>query len=239
MKWSCTMQLELAALRLDVSLKGAERPVALIGPNGSGKSTVLRAMIGAHRPQGGHFQINDRVLFDATQGVSIPPERRRIGYVPQTQGLFPHLTAVENVAFGLLGVSGAASSTERDARAKATLKALGCESLGPRYPSVLSGGERQRVALARALCVQPELLLLDEPLSALDATARRQLRIQLAQDLQSRQAPSLLVTQDVKDVLALNAYVFVLEGGRIVQAGEAHQLREKPATDFVAEFFLS
>ena len=125
----------------------------------------------------------------------------------------------------------------QDVRAKATLKALGCESLGPRYPSVLSGGERQRVALARALCVQPELLLLDEPLSALDATARRQLRTQLAQDLQSRQAPSLLVTQDVKDVLALNAYVFVLEGGRIVQAGEAHQLREKPATDFVAEFF--
>jgi ABC-type sulfate/molybdate transport systems ATPase subunit len=154
-----------------------------------------------------------------------------VGYVPQGFGLFPHLRAVDNVAFGLAG------RKDRRRVARSLLEDLGIAAVADRMPRDLSGGERQRVALARALVLDPELLLMDEPLSALDAASRRRMRSFLAVHLEERQRPAIIVTHDVRDVMALGGDVHVLEGGRIVQQGTAEDLREDPGTDFVAEFF--
>ncbi len=237
MSWRAKIRVGVGRLELDVELQGDRGPVALVGPNGSGKTTLLRTIAGAHRPLAGRIELGDRVLYDSTRGVDLPPEERRVGYVPQGYGLFPHLRVVDNVAFGWR--RGSAGNGREPGRAAATglLARLGCEHLAHRWPGSLSGGEQQRVALARALMIDPQILLLDEPLSAMDAAARRSLRAYLATHLAERGSPALVVTQDARDVTALGATVFVLEGGRIVQSGSAEALAAHPATDFVAEFF--
>lgn len=239
--WRARLRLAVGQLDLDVELDGAAGPVALIGPNGSGKTTVLRTLAGAHRPLSGRIEVAGRVLFDSEQGVDLAPERRRVGYVPQGYGLFPHLNGLDNVGFGSVrsidGRSRRSSRDDRRRRAMALLERLGCAHLADRWPGSLSGGEQQRVALARALMIDPALLLLDEPLSAMDVAARRSLRSYLADHLAERAAPALVVTQDARDVRALGARVFVLEGGSIVQRGTADELAARPATEFVAEFF--
>jgi len=234
--WCVQVQLEVGALSLDVALDGDASPLALVGPNGSGKTTLLRAITGALRPVRGRIEVDGRSLFDSERGVDAPSERRRIGYVPQGQGLFPHLRVIDNVAFGL---SSGARRRPRAARRRLALdmlQALDCDHLAGRPPVRLSGGERQRVALARALVIEPALLLLDEPLAALDATARRAVRTFLAGRLRALGRPSIVVTHDVRDVAALGARVCVLEQGCIVQRGDLAALRAAPATDFVAEF---
>lgn len=235
MNWQLSVRLRLGALDLDVDLHGGLTPVALVGPNGSGKTTLLRIIAGAHRPDAGRVQIGEQVLFDAAAKIDLPPEARQIGYVPQGFGLFPHLRVLDNVAFGLIGQA----KSERRQAALKTLQALGCAQLASRWPTALSGGETQRVALARALLAQPRILLLDEPLSALDAQARRSMRRYLADHLAQTGLPTVLVTHDARDVLALNADVFVIERGRIVQHGKANELAAAPATAFVAELFDS
>ena len=235
--WHAEVSLQVGALDLDVRLDGGVRPVALVGPNGSGKTTLLRTIAGAHRPSAGVIAIGDRVLFDSDRGIDLPPEERRVGYVPQGYGLFPHLRVLDNVRFGLAG------STRRDngarASAVAVLEQLGAGHLGERWPDTLSGGERQRVALARALVIEPHILLLDEPLAALDAAARRIMRRRLAERLEESAVPALVITHDVHDIVALNADVHVMEEGRIVQRGPADALATHPATEFVAEVFGS
>ncbi|HJL03588.1 MAG TPA: ATP-binding cassette domain-containing protein [Polyangiaceae bacterium LLY-WYZ-15_(1-7)] len=230
MAWSAAIRAELGAFMLDVELEGDARPLALVGPNGSGKTTLLRALAGAVRPRAGTIRVGDALLFDEERGVDVPMERRRVGYVPQGYGLFPHLDALGNVAFGLrLG------RRERERRARAMLEELGCGGLARRPVGRLSGGERQRVALARALVLEPGLLLLDEPLAALDAIHRRAVRRLLAERLRAYGRPAILTTHDARDIAALGARVAVLEGGRVVQEGELEALRAAPANEFVAE----
>lgn len=221
---------------LALQLTSNERAVALVGPNGAGKTTALRLIAGALQPREGRLVIGGRVVFDGAKGVNLPPGQRGVGYVPQGSGLFPHLQVIENVAFGLqTQVHGLKKSQARD-MAEAMLVDLGCSHLAKRLPDKLSGGERQRVALARALVVQPRLLLLDEPFSAMDVGAKRAFRALLADRLQRAQLPAIVVSHDVRDVLAVNAWVCVLEQGRVLQQGDMRVLRGAPASEFVAEF---
>jgi ABC-type sulfate/molybdate transport systems ATPase subunit len=229
--------MTLGALELDVDLGGGDAPVALIGPNGSGKTTLLRTLAGAHRPQAGRIRLGERIVFDSETGVDLPPEERHVGYVLQGYGLFPHLSVLENVAFGLRARVKGGSPAEGRASASEVLARVGCAHLVERSPAGLSGGEQQRVALARALAVAPEILLLDEPLAALDARARKQIRSYLVEHLSARSGPALVVSHDPRDVAELGATVHVLEGGRVVQSGTPDALAARPATEFVEAFF--
>lgn len=237
MNWRAVIHLRLDAFELNVELGGDGAPVTLVGPNGSGKTTLLRTLAGAHRPVEGHIRVGDRVLFDSACGIDVPPEERGMGYVPQGYGLFPHMRVVDNVAFGRLSPGTRLPKEARRRAAVELLDRMECGHLAHRWPLELSGGERQRVALCRALLPAPDMLLLDEPLAALDASARRRLRGYLVDHLAHQRSPSLVTTHDARDVRALGADVYVIEGGRIVQDGPAEALAARPATDFVAEFF--
>lgn len=237
MSWSASIHAVQGEFVLDVEIEGGERPVALIGPNGSGKSTLLRALTGVISQRSGEIVIDERVLFSSAKHVDVAVEDRNIGYVPQGYGLFEHLSVLDNVAFGLSTAARRVSRSERRTRAAAMLEQLQCAALGARRPTELSGGERQRVALARALILDPALLALDEPLGALDAEARRDIRRFLAAQLTGR--PSVIVTHDVRDVIALNCDVFVMDHGRFVQSGTLEELRSNPANAFVEEFVFT
>jgi len=235
--WEICVQMQLGSLELCVEMVGRTSVVALVGPNGSGKTSLLRTVAGAYRPASGHIRIADHTVFASEHGLFVPPELRRVGYVPQGYGLFPHLRVVDNVAFGLQGRAPTQTRGERRAAAREQLDRLGCGHLATRLPARLSGGEQQRVALARALITQPRMLLLDEPFSALDAAARRSMRRSLAEQFEAGDTPALIVTHHLPDVLALEATVFVIEGGKIVASGTPAALAAAPATAFVAEFF--
>lgn len=233
MSWHISMQLALGALELEVDIQGGHQPTALIGPNGSGKTTLLRTIAGAFTPDTGRFQVGDKVLFDSNQQIDLVPEERKVGYVPQGFGLFPHLRVIDNVAFGL---SAKLSRDERRLLAGKKLEQMNGAQLANRWPNTLSGGEKQRIALARTLMTEPGLLLLDEPLSALDVAARRSLRAYLAQELVGREIPTIIVTHDVRDVVALGARIIVLDEGRVAQSGSLEELKARPVNEFVAEF---
>jgi molybdate transport system ATP-binding protein len=201
---------------LDVRFATAAPVVALYGPSGGGKSLTLRAMAGLLRPQAGHVRLHGRTLFDATAGIDLAPEQRRVGFLFQDYALFPHLSVRDNVAFGLT------SWRRRLARADAErvdelLALFGLAALAQARPAALSGGQRQRVALARALACEPQVLLLDEPFAALHPQLRRQLRDELGA-LQARVGiPLVLITHDIEDVLALAHTAYLVDGGRIVR----------------------
>ncbi len=235
MAWSASLRGRLGTFELDVAIEGHDGVLALLGPNGSGKSTVLRALTGAIELEQAEIVVGGRVLASRRRGLHVPIEERRIGYVPQSYGLFAHLTALDNVAFGLRVGGRRRPAAQARAQAHEALVELGCGDLAQRRVSRLSGGERQRVALARALVIDPVLVLLDEPLAALDPATRRTVRRVLAARLDRLGRPALLVTHDVRDVAALAASVCVLERGRIVQRGRLAELAAAPATDFVAE----
>jgi molybdate transport system ATP-binding protein len=211
----------LRTFELDVELSIGGETVALVGPSGAGKTTVLRAIAGLRRPDRGRIALGHRAWFDATAGVDLPPERRSVGLVFQEYALFPHLTVRANVGFG-----GATRVDE-------LLERFGIGRLADVKPANLSGGERQRVALARALARDPEVLLLDEPLSALDAHTRAVVRGQLQDLLGELGLPSLLVTHDFGDAAALADRIGVVIDGRLRQLGTAHELTEHPADAFV------
>jgi len=224
------LHAQLGTLALDVALDWTDRPLALIGPNGSGKTTLLRIIAGAARAERGVIVVGDRVLYRSVDGIDLPSEERHVGYLPQGHGLFPHLSVRANVAFGLRHLPRA----ERLSRVRVALETVDLLALQDARPSELSGGQQQTVALVRALVTEPELMLLDEPLAAMDATNRRALRSVLGARLQGR--PAIVVTHDARDVAALGADVCVLEEGEIVQRGSLFALRADPQTAFVAEF---
>ncbi len=230
-RWQVQLRGQLGPLALDVEFE-AVGPALLIGPNGAGKSTLLRAIAGARTPLIGRVQLGSLTLLDSAARFDLAPEARALGYVPQGCALFEHLTVLQNVAFGLRG-----DRAGQQARALAVLAKVQADHLAQRSPKALSGGERQRVALARALAPSPAGLLLDEPLAALDALSRRATRRFLAQHLQQDARPALVVTHDVRDVMAIGGQVLVLEGGRIVQKGSPHELGQRPGSAFVEEFF--
>ena len=208
-----------------------EGVTALIGPNGAGKSTVLKSLLGDRRPDRGRISVDDVPLFCAADRIDVPIQARRLGYVPQRFALFPHLTVADNIGFGLAQ----AGKDERRRRVAALVREFQIEDLAARKPGNLSGGESQRVAMARALAINPRALLLDEPMSALDATSKRAMRTLLAERLQRLEIPTLLVTHDVADVESLAHRIAVLEQGTIVQTGSLAELRAAPASEFVAE----
>ena len=240
MKWQVHIRARAGGFDLDAMVAGDGAPVVLIGPNGSGKTTLLRVVSGGHPPLAGRICVGEHVLYDSATGVCLTPEERRIGYVPQGYGLFPHLSVLDNVAFSLAAARPRQPRGQRRTAAAALLEEIDCGHLAERLPATLSGGEKQRVALARALLSEPDLLLLDEPLAALDAATRRDMRGYLAGHLATRSKPALVVTHDVRDVHALEApAVYAMEEGAVVQSGSPADLAAHPASDFVREFFRS
>ena len=217
------------SLELDVRLDVAPgRCLALAGPSGAGKTTILRLLAGTVRPERGRIALGDDVWVDTGAGVWWPPERRRCGYVFQDYALFPHLSAWRNVAYGL--------KSERREAALAMLARFGMADKADAKPATLSGGERQRVALARALAPRPRALLLDEPLSALDARTRASASRELSQTLRSLEVPVVLVTHEFGEAALLGDEICVIDEGRIVQRGTASELAASPASAFVADF---
>jgi len=202
--------------------------LALLGPSGCGKTTTLRIVAGLERPDRG------RVVVEGRDVTSLPPYARRMGVVFQSYALFPHMSVLGNVAFGLRMRRVAAA--ERTRRAQAALELVGLGPLGGRRPRQLSGGQQQRVAVARALAIEPDVLLLDEPLSALDAKLRDELRVEL-RTLQRRVgATAVFVTHDQAEALALADQVAVMQAGEVAQLGTPEEVFERPASPFVAEF---
>ncbi|MEV5334310.1 ABC transporter ATP-binding protein [Streptomyces werraensis] len=220
--------VERGSFRLDVALSAAPGDVvALLGPNGAGKTTALRALAGLAPLTDGHLRL------DGTDLARTPPESRPVGVVFQDYLLFPHLTALDNVAFGPR-CRGAGRSEAR-ARAAAWLERMGlAEHVGAK-PKRLSGGQAQRVALARALATDPRLLLLDEPLAALDARTRLEVRAQLRRHLADFEAVAVLVTHDPLDAMVLADRLVVVEHGRVVQEGAPADIARHPRTDYIAQ----
>ena len=213
---------ELGALALDVAVAVAPGEcLALAGPSGAGKTSVLRVAAGLLRPERGRVEAARETWLDTDGGVDVPPERRRCGYVFQEYALFPHLTAWQNVAYPLRGVPRA----ERRERALGLLDRFGMRELADARPATLSGGERQRVALARMLAREPGVLLLDEPLSALDARTRAGAARELAAVLREAEAPALLVTHDFAEAAQLGDRVGIIDAGRVIQEGTADRAR--------------
>jgi molybdate transport system ATP-binding protein len=225
---SVAAETTLGDLELDVALEvAAGECLAIAGPSGAGKSSVLRIVAGLLKPRAGRVACGERVWLD--HGIDLPPEARRCGYVFQDYALFPHLSAWQNVGYGL-------PRRGRRARALELLDRLGLAHRADARPATLSGGERQRVALGRALAVEPDVLLLDEPLSALDARTRAAAGRELAAVLHAAGVPALLVTHDFQEAAMLGDRVGVMDGGRIVQVGSASELAAEPASPFVADF---
>ena len=223
----------LGALELDVALEvAAGTCLALAGPSGAGKTSVLRIVAGLVRPERGRVLAGGETWLDTEGGIDVAPEARRCGYVFQEYALFPHLSAWQNVAYPLRGMSRA----DKRERALALLRRFGLEALAEARPRTLSGGERQRVAVARALARSPGVLLLDEPLSALDARTRAGAARELSAVLREVEVPSLLVTHDFTEAAQLGDRVGVIDGGRVVQEGSPSELAAEPRSAFVADF---
>jgi molybdate transport system ATP-binding protein len=233
---SISVDAELGPFLLQATLEVGAEPLALVGPNGSGKTSLLLAILGLIKLERGRLVLGDEVLVDTDRGIERPTEERHLAYLPQDFGLFPHLTAVENVAFALACGSIATSRKERRAQAMTWLDRFGLGSLANRKPTQLSGGERQRIALARALASSPKAILLDEPTASLDVEARVEVRALLAESIRSLGLPTILVTHDVMDVEALAGRVAVLEKGRVVGCGLPGDLRKSPPTPFASKF---
>jgi molybdate transport system ATP-binding protein len=228
------IQLRLSRLTLDVAFTVAAGEVlALLGPNGSGKSTTLRALVGLLPLAGGRVVLDGTVLEDPAQHVKVPPEKRPIGLMFQDYLLFPHLTAVENVAFGLR----ARGTEKKAAREKAaqTMARLGLDGLAEAKPGSMSGGQQQRVAMARALVTDPKLLLLDEPLAALDVSTKTDVRRLLREVLRQSHAANVLVTHDLLDAVALGDRMVVIQDGGIVQTGTPAEVTARPRSRYVAD----
>lgn len=221
---------------LDVALHVAAGEVlALLGPNGSGKSTLLAAVAGLLRPQSGHVTVGERVLTrrsEAEAAIFVAPERRRVGLLGQDPLLFPHLDALQNVAFGPR--SRGVERAEALADAAEWLRAVGLAGMERRRSGALSGGQQQRVAIARALAAGPEVLLLDEPMAALDVRTAAQMRELLAERLTAGGTTTVLVTHDATDALALARRVAILESGRVVDDGPVTRVLGEPTGAFAA-----
>lgn len=231
MSLKARVKVNRAGFALDVHLEVDEgETVAILGPNGAGKTTLLRALAGLVQMVG-RVELAGEVLEDSARGLRIPTERRQIGLVFQDHILFPHLSVLDNVAFGLQ------AQGRRDAKqvARRWLEGAGLGERAASMPRELSGGQAQRVALLRTLATEPKLLLLDEPLSALDVTIRAEVRRELSRQLASFRGVRLLVTHDPVEAIALADRLVVLEQGRIVQSGTPGEVTARPRSRFVAD----
>ncbi len=209
------------------------KTTVLLGESGAGKSTVLRLLAGLLRPQQGHISLNDTTYFDSERRIVVPPQERPFGYVFQDYVLFPHLSVFENVAFGLRAQHLPRSLIQQ--RVSKALEQVYLTGLNGRRPAQLSGGQQQRVAIARALALQPRLLLLDEPLSALDVQTRREVRQELRHILVDVGITTVLVTHHYLEALLFGHSILVLDHGQVIQQGSQRDLLERPRSAYVAE----
>jgi molybdate transport system ATP-binding protein len=209
---------------------GRDPVTVLFGPSGSGKTTLLRALAGLDRPEAGAIAFDGETWFDHARGVFVPPQARGLGFLFQEYALFPHLTVAANIAFGLHRVE----RRDREARIAALAELFGIAALLHRRPAELSGGQRQRVALARALAPRPRLLLLDEPLSSLDAPTRDAVRDELRHLLEGSGVPAIVVTHDRTEALALGDRLVVMVDGAVRQVGPVHEVFSAPLDSEVA-----
>ena len=219
-------------LELALQARGGSTTV-IVGESGAGKTSVLRLAAGLDRPVTGRIVLDGEVYTDTTADIHVPPWRRSVGYVSQDYALFPHLSVAENVAFGLRAAG--VRSGEIRARVARVLERTGIAELARRKPSTLSGGQQQRAALARALVLDPRLLLLDEPLAALDLQTRRKVRGELRRLLRELETTTLYVTHSPIEALLFGDHIVVLEGGRISQVGDRDELLRHPRSRYVAE----
>src|SRR5271156_4660246 len=221
----------LPDFEVNVSFSASEAPLSILGPAGAGKTMLLRCIAGLEQPGRGRVSLNGRVLFDSDQRIRVPARQRRVGMVFQHYALFPHRTVGENIAFGLLDLS----REEQAARLSILIARTHLEGLANRYPQVLSGGEQQRTALARALAIDPEALLLDEPLSSLDTHLRSQVEAQLQETFAAYKRPTLLVTHNIEEAYRLGEELLVLSRGRVAAFGAKQEIFRHPPSREVAQ----
>jgi len=212
-----TLRARDRAFTLEASFTTQDERMVVFGPSGSGKSVTMQCIAGLISPDEGIIQVGERVLFDSSAGVDLPPQRRRVGYLFQDFALFPHLNVEENVGFALRqGVRGGLDAQQRR-MVRELLRLLDVEALARNLPRQLSGGQRQRVALARALIVKPEIMLLDEPLSALDPLLRGRVRKELVALRERFDVPMIVITHDPADVEAMAETILVYSHGKVVR----------------------
>ena len=224
------IEKKLLDFTLDVSFRAEAEPLSILGASGAGKTMLLRCIAGLERPDRGRIKLNDRVFFDSESRVNISARQRRVGMLFQNYAIFPHRTVAENIGFGL-------EALPRDERSKRVAELIGrthLAGLEDRYSRTLSGGEQQRVALARALAIEPEALLLDEPLSALDTHLRSRVEIQLQETFAAYRRPTLLVTHNMEEAYRLGARLLVLSRGRVVASGAKERIFQRPPSVEVA-----
>ena len=224
------IEKKLADFTLDVVFRATETPLSILGASGAGKSILLRCIAGLEKPGRGRITLNDRILFDSALRVGIPARERRIGMLFQHYALFPHRTVAQNIAFGLHDLP----RDEQSARTAALVSRTHLAGLEQRYPRELSGGEQQRTALARALAIQPEALLLDEPLSALDTHLRGQVEAQLQETFATYRRPALLVTHNMEEAYRLGEQLLVLARGRVAALGPKEEIFRRPPSSEIA-----
>lgn len=226
------VQVSEGARRFDLHARfRSDVPFAVLyGPSGSGKSLTLQAIAGLLRPQAGHIRLDGRTLFDSAAGVDLSPAQRRVGYLPQDFGLFPHMSVRDNVAFGLTSWRRRRLDATQQAEVQTLLDSLELAPQAASRPAALSGGQKQRVAMARALACKPQVLLLDEPFASLNPMLRESLRAELARIRQSWGIPALMITHDVDDALELADVAFVYDAGQVVREVD---LRHTGAADTV------
>jgi molybdate transport system ATP-binding protein len=235
------MKKKLRDFDLDVSFNVRPGEVlVLLGENGSGKSTILNLLAGLLIPDDGSISLNKRILYSGSDFEALPPEDRNIGYVFQNYALFPHMSAFENVAFGLRRRK--IGSGEIKKSVNQILKDLGIGHLTNERVTNLSGGQRQRVALARAMVIQPDLLLLDEPLTALDRQGREKIRQELREDLVKSNKPSIIVTHSLKDAKIMGDQVIILAEGKVIWTGRPNELQAHTGVshvEYISDEYIS
>jgi molybdate transport system permease protein len=224
------IEKKLADFTLDVSFRAEDATLSILGASGAGKTMLLRCIAGLESPDRGRIALNNRVLFDSEKNIAVPARDRRIGLLFQNYALFPHRTVAENIAFGLQSLA----PTERNTRTGTAIKGSHLAGLERRYPRELSGGEQQRAALARALAIQPEALLLDEPLAAMDTHLRSQVEMQLQETFSTYGGPSLLVTHNIEEAYRLGEKLLVLSKGHIAAFGAKEEIFQRPPSVEVA-----
>jgi molybdate transport system permease protein len=222
---------QLPNFALDVSFTAGDAPLGILGPSGAGKTMLLRCIAGLEHPDRGRIDLNGRVLLDTQARIRLPARERRVGLLFQHYALFPNRTVAENVAFGLRNLP----RDEQSHRLRALIERTHAQGLEARYPRELSGGEQQRVALARALSIEPEALLLDEPLSALDTHLRSQVETQLQETFAAYRRPTLLVTHNIEEAYRLGEQLLVLARGRIAASGPKEEIFRHPPSLEVAQ----
>ena len=224
---------EPAVQHLDLTIAPGEF-LTILGPSGCGKTTTLRAIAGLEEPDAGEIRLGDRVVFSRDQGIIIPPEHRKLGLIFQSYALWPHMTVERNITLALKERK--LSTSEVKSRSENALEKVQLAQYRNRYPSELSGGQQQRVAVARLIALRPQFLLMDEPLSNLDAKLRTEMRTELKRLHRDLEATTVYVTHDQIEALTLSDMIVVMNDGLVMQQGTPYDIYHHPSNMFVAEF---